>query len=209
MVAKAQGSVGRRPHPDQQCRHPARQELRQDGAWPISSSCVDVHLIGSANCTKAVLGDDARADLWPHPDDRDRRPASTAISARPITARPSSASPASPRRSRSRARRYNIRVNTIAPTAATRMTEDMFPPELLDRFQPEQVAPAALFLVSRGRADRHHPRRRRRRRPGRLCHADPRRRARRADARSGRRAIGRRSSTATARSCRSPAPSRR
>jgi NAD(P)-dependent dehydrogenase (short-subunit alcohol dehydrogenase family) len=44
--------------------------------------------------------------------------------------------------------RNNVRVNTIAPTAATRMTEDIFPPELLDRFQPEQVAPAALFLVS-------------------------------------------------------------
>ena len=34
---KAQGALGRRPHPDQQCRHPARQELRQDGAWPISA----------------------------------------------------------------------------------------------------------------------------------------------------------------------------
>jgi NAD(P)-dependent dehydrogenase (short-subunit alcohol dehydrogenase family) len=44
--------------------------------------------------------------------------------------------------------KYNVRVNTIAPTAATRMTEDIFPPELLARFQPEQVAPAALFLVS-------------------------------------------------------------
>ena len=44
--------------------------------------------------------------------------------------------------------RYNVRVNTIAPTAATRMTEDIFPPELLERFQPEAVAPAALFLVS-------------------------------------------------------------
>ena len=44
--------------------------------------------------------------------------------------------------------KYNVRVNSIAPTAATRMTEDIFPPELLVRFQPEQVAPAALFLVS-------------------------------------------------------------
>jgi NAD(P)-dependent dehydrogenase (short-subunit alcohol dehydrogenase family) len=44
--------------------------------------------------------------------------------------------------------RYNVRVNTIAPTAATRMTEDLFPPEMLDRFRPDLVAPAALFLVS-------------------------------------------------------------
>jgi len=44
--------------------------------------------------------------------------------------------------------KYNVRVNAIAPTAATRMTEDVFPPELLDRFSPDLVAPAALFLVS-------------------------------------------------------------
>jgi NAD(P)-dependent dehydrogenase (short-subunit alcohol dehydrogenase family) len=44
--------------------------------------------------------------------------------------------------------KYNVRVNTIAPTAATRMTQDLFPPELLERFSPELVAPAALFLVS-------------------------------------------------------------
>jgi NAD(P)-dependent dehydrogenase (short-subunit alcohol dehydrogenase family) len=44
--------------------------------------------------------------------------------------------------------KYNVRVNTIAPTAATRMTEDLFPPELLERFRPELVVPAALFLVS-------------------------------------------------------------
>ncbi|HST36450.1 MAG TPA: 3-oxoacyl-ACP reductase, partial [Allosphingosinicella sp.] len=44
--------------------------------------------------------------------------------------------------------RDNVRVNTIAPTAATRMTEALFPPELLARFRPELIAPAALFLVS-------------------------------------------------------------
>ena len=45
-------------------------------------------------------------------------------------------------------RKANVHVNTIAPTAATRMTQDIFPPELLERFRPETVAPAALFLVS-------------------------------------------------------------
>ena len=44
--------------------------------------------------------------------------------------------------------KHGIRVNTIAPTAATRMTEDIFPPELLALFRPELVAPAALYLVS-------------------------------------------------------------
>jgi len=44
--------------------------------------------------------------------------------------------------------KYNVRVNTIAPTAATRMTEDIFPAEILPLFRPELVAPAALYLVS-------------------------------------------------------------
>jgi NAD(P)-dependent dehydrogenase (short-subunit alcohol dehydrogenase family) len=44
--------------------------------------------------------------------------------------------------------KYDIRVNALAPTAATRMTEDLFPPAMLAAFTPEAVAPAALFLVS-------------------------------------------------------------
>ena len=42
----------------------------------------------------------------------------------------------------------NIRVNSIAPTAGTRMTEDLFPEEAYKAFDPSKVAPAALFLVS-------------------------------------------------------------
>ena len=44
--------------------------------------------------------------------------------------------------------KYNIRVNTIAPVAGTRMTEDLFPPEAYAAFAPENVVPAALYLVS-------------------------------------------------------------
>lgn len=44
--------------------------------------------------------------------------------------------------------KYNVRCNTIAPVAGTRMTEDIFPPELFEKFTPENVVPAALFLVS-------------------------------------------------------------
>ncbi|PZQ61254.1 MAG: 3-oxoacyl-ACP reductase [Sphingomonas taxi] len=44
--------------------------------------------------------------------------------------------------------RNGIRVNTIAPTAGTRMTEDLFPADALATFAPEKVVPAALFLVS-------------------------------------------------------------
>ncbi|WP_298283302.1 SDR family NAD(P)-dependent oxidoreductase [Novosphingobium sp.] len=42
----------------------------------------------------------------------------------------------------------NIKVNTLVPVAATRMTEDIFPEEAFKLFGPENVAPAALFLVS-------------------------------------------------------------
>ncbi|KPF72484.1 3-hydroxyacyl-CoA dehydrogenase [alpha proteobacterium AAP81b] len=44
--------------------------------------------------------------------------------------------------------KYNVRVNTIAPLAATRMTEDLMPPALLEKMGPETVVPAAVFLVS-------------------------------------------------------------
>jgi NAD(P)-dependent dehydrogenase (short-subunit alcohol dehydrogenase family) len=44
--------------------------------------------------------------------------------------------------------KYNVRCNTIAPLAATRMTEDLMPPELLAKMGPETVAPAAVYLVS-------------------------------------------------------------
>ena len=44
--------------------------------------------------------------------------------------------------------KYDIRVNSIAPTAGTRMTEDIFPEAAFQAFTPESVAPAALFLVS-------------------------------------------------------------
>ncbi|AXB76338.1 SDR family NAD(P)-dependent oxidoreductase [Novosphingobium sp. P6W] len=45
--------------------------------------------------------------------------------------------------------KYGIRVNSIAPTAGTRMTADIFPDEAYKAFEPGNVAPAAIFLVSR------------------------------------------------------------
>lgn len=41
----------------------------------------------------------------------------------------------------------NIHVNAIVPIAATRMTEDLFPPQLLDLFRPELVTPAVMLLA--------------------------------------------------------------
>ncbi|GAB7550738.1 SDR family NAD(P)-dependent oxidoreductase [Novosphingobium sp. 11B] len=44
--------------------------------------------------------------------------------------------------------KYGIRVNTIVPTAGTRMTADIFPEEAYKAFEPGNVVPAAVFLVS-------------------------------------------------------------
>jgi len=41
-----------------------------------------------------------------------------------------------------------IRVNCLAPTAATRMTEGLMPAEVLAKLAPESVTPGLLYLVS-------------------------------------------------------------
>jgi NAD(P)-dependent dehydrogenase (short-subunit alcohol dehydrogenase family) len=45
--------------------------------------------------------------------------------------------------------KYGIRVNSISPTAGTRMTADIFPEEAYQAFEPENAVPAAIFLVSK------------------------------------------------------------
>lgn len=42
----------------------------------------------------------------------------------------------------------NIHTNSIAPVAATRMTENLMPEAVLEKIGPELVTPAAIFLVS-------------------------------------------------------------
>ena len=43
--------------------------------------------------------------------------------------------------------KYGIRVNTLAPSAATRMTEELMSAEALDLLDPASVTPGVLFLV--------------------------------------------------------------
>jgi NAD(P)-dependent dehydrogenase (short-subunit alcohol dehydrogenase family) len=45
-------------------------------------------------------------------------------------------------------RKTNIRVNTVSPTAATRMTEELLPPQALQLMKPEAITPAVEFLLS-------------------------------------------------------------
>jgi NAD(P)-dependent dehydrogenase (short-subunit alcohol dehydrogenase family) len=44
--------------------------------------------------------------------------------------------------------RYGIRVNCLAPTAATAMTEGLLEPQALDLLAPEAVSPALVALVA-------------------------------------------------------------
>jgi len=44
--------------------------------------------------------------------------------------------------------KYDIKVNAVAPVAATRLTQDVLPPDLFEKMKPEFVAPLVLYLVS-------------------------------------------------------------
>jgi NAD(P)-dependent dehydrogenase (short-subunit alcohol dehydrogenase family) len=45
--------------------------------------------------------------------------------------------------------KYDIRVNALAPVALTRMTEDIIPDEAKGLLNPEEVTPGVVFLVSK------------------------------------------------------------
>jgi NAD(P)-dependent dehydrogenase (short-subunit alcohol dehydrogenase family) len=44
--------------------------------------------------------------------------------------------------------KYNIKTNAVAPIAATRMTEDILPPEVFKKLTPEYVAPVVSYLCT-------------------------------------------------------------
>jgi NAD(P)-dependent dehydrogenase (short-subunit alcohol dehydrogenase family) len=108
---------------------------------------VDVHLIGSANCTKAVwetmrdqgygriLMTSSSTGLYGNFGQANYGAAKLGLAGFAKTLHLEGA-------------KYDVRVNAIAPTAATRMTQDIFPPDMLGLFNPDSVVPAALFLVS-------------------------------------------------------------
>ncbi len=44
--------------------------------------------------------------------------------------------------------KHDIKVNTVAPIAASRLMADVIPPDMLDKMKPDFVAPLVLFLAS-------------------------------------------------------------
>ncbi len=52
--------------------------------------------------------------------------------------------------------KHNIHVNTVAPIAASRLTQDVLPPDLLGRSKPEHVVPLVMALCSEECSDSGH-----------------------------------------------------
>jgi NAD(P)-dependent dehydrogenase (short-subunit alcohol dehydrogenase family) len=44
--------------------------------------------------------------------------------------------------------KYNIKTNVLAPVAASRLTEDVLPPEFFEKMKPDFVTPAVLYMCS-------------------------------------------------------------
>ncbi len=114
---------------------------------------VDVHLMGAANCTKAVwpimnaqkygriVMTTSSSGLYGNFGQANYGAAKLALVGLMQTLSIEGA-------------KNDVRVNCLAPTAATRMTEDLFPADMLDAFKPEAVVPAMLVLASENAPNR-------------------------------------------------------
>lgn len=108
---------------------------------------VDVHLMGAANCTKAVwetmrtqgygriVMTTSSSGLYGNFGQANYGAAKMALVGLMRTLA-------------LEGKKYNIRVNCLAPTAATQMMEGILPDEQLAVLRPELVSPAVLALVS-------------------------------------------------------------
>ncbi len=108
---------------------------------------VDVHLIGSANCAKAV---------WSGMRERNYGRIVFTSSASGLYGNFGQANYGAAKAAmvglmnvlHLEGAKTNIRVNTLAPTARTAMTEGLLPPDAAALLSPESVTPGLLYLVS-------------------------------------------------------------
>lgn len=108
---------------------------------------VDVHLLGSANCTKAVweimreqrygrvVFTTSSTGLYGNFGQANYGAAKMALVGLMNTLHLEGA-------------KYDIRVNCLAPAAGTAMTDGLFPPAVFDLLTPESVSPGVVFLAS-------------------------------------------------------------
>jgi NAD(P)-dependent dehydrogenase (short-subunit alcohol dehydrogenase family) len=110
---------------------------------------IDVHLMGAVNCTKAVW-DVMRAQSYGRIV---MTTSSSGLYGNFGQANYSAAKMALVGLMQTLAlegAKYGIRVNCLAPTAATRMTEGIMPEPMLRLMEPEAVTPGLIYLVSDG-----------------------------------------------------------
>lgn len=108
---------------------------------------MDVHLMGSVNCTHA---------LWRHMVEREYGRIVFTTSASGLYGNFGQSNYGAAKTAmlglmnvlHQEGHRKNIRVNMLAPTAATRMTEELLPPEVLPLLKPETITPGLLALVA-------------------------------------------------------------
>ncbi len=108
---------------------------------------LDVHLMGTVNCTKAcwdIMRDQAygrivvttsSSGLYGNFGQTNYGSAKMAVIGMMNTLAQEGA-------------KYDIKINALAPTAGTRMTEGLIPEKAFELLTPETVTPAVLFLVS-------------------------------------------------------------
>ena len=114
---------------------------------------IDVHVLGSAICTKAV---------WNGMRDRSYGRIVFTSSASGIYGNFGQANYGAAKAAmiglmnvlHLEGAKYDIRVNVLAPTAATAMTAGLLPPDAAKLLTAESVTPALLFLVSEGAPSR-------------------------------------------------------
>ena len=108
---------------------------------------LDVHLMGSVNCSKAV---------WPHMLEREYGRIVMTTSASGMYGNFGQSNYGAAKAGvvglmnvlAQEGARKNIRVNTLAPTAATRMTEGLLAQDVMDLLQPDSITHGVLALVS-------------------------------------------------------------